>query len=95
MQRKEDQDITFEKALEELEKITTKLEEGKESLEESMRLYDRGIMLKKFCEKKLKEAEGRWSVLKKTKDGLVQEIDLNKDTFASDKDQVQGQFDLF
>ena len=95
MQRKEDQDITFEKALEELEEITTRLEQGEESLEESMKLYDRGIMLKKFCEKKLKEAEARWSVLKKNKDGLIEEVELNKDEFGSSKDHGQGQSDLF
>ena len=62
-------DLTFEKALAELESITDKLEDGKESLEESMKLYEYGLALKEFCELKLKEAEGKWLMLKKQKDG--------------------------
>ena len=61
-------DLTFEKALAELEEITEKLEDGKESLEASMKLYEHGLALKEFCEQKLKEAEGKWMMLKKQKD---------------------------
>ena len=72
--------LTFENALEELEEITHKLEEGKESLEKSMELYERGVLLKNFCETRLKEAEGKWMVLKKSPDGelLSEEIPREK-----------------
>ncbi len=59
--------MTFESALAELEDITRRLERGNESLEDSMELYTRGVELKEFCEKKLKEAEKKWKVLKKDK----------------------------
>ena len=56
--------ITFEDALTQLETITRQLESGQESLEESMKLYEKGIELKEVCEKKLQEAEGKWQILR-------------------------------
>ena len=50
-------EITFEKAILELEKITTELESGKLGLDESMKAYEKGAKLSEFCAKKLKEAE--------------------------------------
>ncbi|MCB1200381.1 MAG: exodeoxyribonuclease VII small subunit [Leptospiraceae bacterium] len=58
-------EINFEEALTELEEITRKLESGKETLEESMALYQRGIELKSVCENKLGDAEGQWKILRK------------------------------
>ena len=52
-------DLTFEKALEELESIVQRLEQGKVDLEESITIYERGEALKTHCERLLKEAEGR------------------------------------
>jgi len=52
-------DLTFEKALEELESIVQQLEQGKVGLEESINIYERGEALKSHCERLLKEAEGR------------------------------------
>ena len=49
--------LSFEEALIELEKIVGDLETGKTGLEESITSYERGISLKKHCEKKLKEAQ--------------------------------------
>ncbi|MEZ5896622.1 MAG: exodeoxyribonuclease VII small subunit [Parvularculaceae bacterium] len=51
--------VPFEKALEELEGIVKKLEEGKVELEESITLYERGAALKAHCEAKLRAAEER------------------------------------
>ncbi len=74
--------ITFESALAELEDITRRLERGNESLEDSMALYSRGVELKDFCEKKLKEAEKKWKVLKKDKntgDIVAEDYSLDMD----------------
>ena len=49
-------ELTFEQAMEELEMIVRKLEAGQDSLESSITLYERGILLKQFCEKRLQEA---------------------------------------
>ena len=52
-------ELSFEKALEELESIVQRLERGQVDLEESISIYERGEALKAHCEKLLKEAEGR------------------------------------
>ena len=51
--------LPFERAIEELESIVKKLEEGKVPLEESVAIYERGEVLKKRCEELLKQAEAR------------------------------------
>lgn len=48
---------SFEHAMTELEAIVRKLELGQDSLENSIVLYERGIQLKKYCEKQLEEAQ--------------------------------------
>ena len=46
-------DLSFEDALEELENITENFEDGNSTLEDAVNLYERGVKLKKHCEKKL------------------------------------------
>ena len=50
-------DLSFEKAMAELEEVVGRLERGDVALDESIKLYERGAALKKRCETKLKEAE--------------------------------------
>ena len=50
-------DLTYEDAFNRLQKITELLENGNVSLEDSIKYYEQGILLKNFCEKKLKDAE--------------------------------------
>ncbi len=49
--------LSFEAALAELEQIVSKLEAGSVDLEASIALYERGAVLKAFCESKLKSAQ--------------------------------------
>jgi len=51
--------LSFERALEELESIVKRLEEGKVPLEESVTIYERGEALKRRCEELLRQAEAR------------------------------------
>jgi len=51
--------MPFERAIEELETIIKRLEEGKVPLEESVEIYERGEALKQRCEELLKAAEAR------------------------------------
>src|SRR5512132_3857092 len=51
--------LPFERAIEELESIVKRLEEGKVPLEESVAIYERGEALKKRCEELLRQAEAR------------------------------------
>ena len=51
--------MPFERAIEELESIVKRLEEGKVPLEESVAIYERGEVLKRRCEDLLRQAEAR------------------------------------
>ena len=51
--------LTFERAIDELESIVKRLEEGKVPLEESVAIYERGEALKRRCEDLLRQAEAR------------------------------------
>lgn len=51
--------LSFEAALKELEGIVARLEQGQVDLEDSIALYERGQVLKAYCESKLKAAEMR------------------------------------
>ena len=61
----------FEDALSKLEKVVSKLEEGDIPLEESLKLFEEGIRLSRFCNLKLDEAEKRVEILLKDKDGVL------------------------
>lgn len=53
------QDLTFEQAIQELEQLVRRLEEGRLPLEEALSAYERGMFLKNHCETKLKAAKLR------------------------------------
>lgn len=62
MPEKNNNDVStmpFERAIEELESIVKRLEEGKVPLEESVAIYERGEILKARCEDLLRQAEAR------------------------------------
>jgi exodeoxyribonuclease VII small subunit len=48
--------LSFERAIEELESIVRRLEDGKVPLEESVAIYERGEALKRRCEDLLRQA---------------------------------------
>jgi len=63
--------LSFEEALSELDKIVATLESGKAPLEESISVYERGMMLKKHCEKKLNDAQEKIEKITIQPDGSV------------------------
>lgn len=56
--------LTFEEALAELEKTVNKLESGNISLEESVKLYETGVKLSRFCTKKLDKVKQKIEIIK-------------------------------
>ncbi len=52
-------EMTFERALKELENIVGRLERGDVELEESITIYERGEALKDHCDRLLKQAEAK------------------------------------
>jgi len=65
------EEINYESALTELEKIVLKLEDDSINLEESVQSFEDGIELVKKCQKQLKEAELK--VNKLLDDGSLEE----------------------
>ena len=53
----------FEDSLAELEKLVERMEEGSLPLEDSLKLYERGVQLTRACQKALKEAEQKVQIL--------------------------------
>jgi len=49
--------MSFEEALAELEEIVNKIDTGQESLADAVASFEKGVALKKHCEKMLKEAK--------------------------------------
>lgn len=70
--------LSFEKALEELERLVERMEEGELTLEESLRTYERGIYLSRACQRALDQAEQRIQVLTE-QDGQAATTPLQRD----------------
>jgi exodeoxyribonuclease VII small subunit len=62
-------DMSFERALKELESIVTRLEKGDVELEESIAIYERGEVLKEHCDRLLRQAEAKVEKLTFAADG--------------------------
>jgi len=59
----------FEKALQELEALVERMEQGDLSLEESLRHFEKGVQLSRTCQQALKEAEQKVEILMQQNDG--------------------------
>ena len=64
--------MNFEEAMSELEAIVRRLEEGKSSLEDAIKYYERGSVLRKHCEKKLQDAKLRIEKISVNSNGEIQ-----------------------
>lgn len=63
----------FEDAMRELEDIVKRLESGDLPLEESLKIFEEGVALSRYCFSKLEEAEKRVSILVKDEGGIKRE----------------------
>lgn len=63
---------TFENALSQLESIVARLENGDLPLEDSLKLFEEGIKLSRFCNQKLNEAQKKVEVLLKGNGGKLE-----------------------
>lgn len=55
--------MNFEEALKRLEEIVKILEKGETSLDDSISLFEEGMSLKDFCEKKLASCERKIKII--------------------------------
>ncbi len=60
-------DISFEEALKDLEKIVEELNHGDMELEKAITAYEKGIKLKNICEERLKNAQERIELIQNKK----------------------------
>ena len=67
--------FVYEDAVKELHNIVNKLGTGNVTLDESLKLYTRGIELSKQCDEKLKQIEQKFSVID-TKTGEETEAEV-------------------
>jgi len=67
--------LSFEQAVEELEKIVAALERGDVPLDRSIEIYERGEALKKHCETLLSAAENRIEKIRLDRAGKVQGVE--------------------
>ncbi|MEY4342654.1 MAG: hypothetical protein RL736_450 [Pseudomonadota bacterium] len=72
--------LSFEEALEQLEDIVSKLEDGSIDLEQSIEEYTKGVHLKNHCETKLREATLKVEQITIDKDGKFSTKEFNKNS---------------
>ncbi|HEY0202902.1 MAG TPA: exodeoxyribonuclease VII small subunit [Acetobacteraceae bacterium] len=63
--------LSFEDALAQLEVIVRDLEKGQLKLEQAITAYERGALLRKHCEDKLREADDRVRVIVERADNTL------------------------
>ena len=63
--------LSFEAALNELERVVAALEQGDVALEDSIRLYERGAALRAHCQRKLEDAEAKVALITQGAEGRV------------------------
>ena len=68
-----EKDNNFENNLKKLEVIVDKLESGNIGLEESVKLYEEGMRIKKICDKKLKDIEMQIKKIKIEDNKIIKE----------------------
>ncbi len=68
---------TFEKSLEELEKVVENMENGELELDKCLEEYERGVKLADFCSKELDAARKRIEKLKKNSTGEFETEELD------------------
>ena len=68
-----EKDNNFETNLKKLEVIVDKLESGDIGLEESVKLYEEGMRIKKICDKKLKDIEMQIKKIKIEDNKIIKE----------------------
>ena len=78
--------LTFEQAIERLEKIVADMEAAELPLEDVLKRYEEGTRLVRFCTGKLDEAEKKIELLTKKADGSVALKPFETDEEGDDKE---------
>lgn len=82
--------ISFEKALAELDGIVAKLEKGGIPLNESLALFEKGVKLARFLRGELDKAERKIEILLKDEKGNVRAEDFELDDEKTESETAAG-----
>ena len=91
--KKQPQKNSFEQALKELEDAADRLESGDLGLDDSIKEFEKGIKLARYCQQKLEEAERKIEILQKGADGEIKpgRVAVKSDTGEIEDDgELQG-----
>ena len=91
--KKLSQKNSFEQALKELEDAADRLESGDLGLDDSIKEFEKGIKLARYCQQKLEEAERKIEILQKGADGEIKpgRVAVKSDTGEiEDDEELQG-----
>ena len=69
--------LSFEGALEKLEKIVATLESGGLTLEQSLKQFEEGMKLSRYCTRELEETEKKISLILEKSDESIVETPLD------------------
>lgn len=72
------EEMSFEEALKELESSVKKIDQGTESLEVSIEVFERGTKLKAHCEQKLQEAKLKIEKIIQKSDGSISSEEIQE-----------------
>jgi len=79
--------LTFEQAIERLERIVADMEAAELPLEDVLKKYEEGTRLVRFCNQKLEEAEKKIEILTRKADGTVATKPFQAESGDSEDDQ--------
>ncbi len=71
--KKEEKKLSFEEAMDNLEKIVSNLESGELPLDKSLENFKQGVEMVNYCESLLDDAEKTINIYIKNKDGEIEE----------------------
>jgi exodeoxyribonuclease VII small subunit len=81
----------FEAQLASLERIVRELERGDLPLEQSLELFEQGVMLSRECQERLNEAERRIEVLLRGGDGSTIAAPFESDALVEDEGEADDE----
>jgi exodeoxyribonuclease VII small subunit len=79
----------FEEKLTALEAVVERLERGELTLEDSVRLFEEGVLLSSACKVELEKAEGRIQILVETQNGGMRVAELDAEEGGVEADEAE------
>jgi len=88
-------EMSFEKAMTELEGIVEKLEKGGFALNESLALFEKGVKLARFLRTELEKAEKKIDILLKDEKGKIKEkpFELEEEKIVTPEEEESPESD--